>query len=226
MTRVGHSPDDHRRLGHGGGPRVLEQPGLGPGEGSVRVVEQRLDLRRVEVASGDAPAVLALEDLEVLVGRAAPPAPPAARAVRPRPGSSPRSAGRIRRVVGSALGPVLEVGFQEAMAVGPAAPEPEVMIEQGQVLPGLRPAQPAVAPQGVEVDHEELGHRGRRRAGRGCCRDGSRCGAGPALCSRAVRTASAVASRWRIRDRSRLGPGRRDGSRGTRRGGWSPGSPG
>ena len=56
------------------------------------------------------------------------------------------------------LRPVSQVGLQEAIAVGPAAAQPEVVIEQRQVLAGQLPGHAAALAQGVEVDHEELGH--------------------------------------------------------------------
>ncbi len=79
--------DGHRRLGHRGRPRVLEEPVPGPAEGAVGVVQQR---RRPPPGRGRGwrrdQAVPALEDLEVLVGRAAPPAPAPPEPFGPGPG--------------------------------------------------------------------------------------------------------------------------------------------
>ena len=102
------------------------------------------------------------------------------------------------------LRPVSQVRFQEAIAVGPTAAQPEEVIEQRQVLPGQLPGHAAALAQGVEIDHEELG----RIVGREANHDV----AGmkvlveqPASCSRAVMTAMASASLWRICERSGSG---------------------
>ena len=50
-----------------------------------------------------------------------------------------------------------QIRLEKTITVGPAASEPEVMIQKRQVLPGQLPGDPAALSHGVEIDHEELG---------------------------------------------------------------------
>ena len=130
----------------------------GSGEGGIRISQQRFDLGGIEIAGGDRPADMVLVDLKVLVGRAATPAPSAPEPLGPDSSRTLDARGEPPGV-GYGFRPAFQVGFQETMAIGPAAPQPEVVIEQGQVLLSPRPAQPRVLAQGVQVNHGQHGHR-------------------------------------------------------------------
>ncbi len=95
-------------------------------------------------------------DFKILVRRPATPAPAPPEPLGPEARRFLDPLGETSHLRGP-FRPVLQVGLQEPIAVGPTAPQPEEVIEQRQVLPGQLPGHAAALAQRVEIDHEELG---------------------------------------------------------------------
>ncbi len=215
---AGHAPaSSSRRPSSSASPSRRSSPAAR--NGPVGIVEQRLHSVGVEVARCDAPGRFAGIDLEILVRRPAAPPPTPPEPLCPEAGrvlDPPREPARHPGAVPIRF---LQVGLQEAIAIGPTAAQPEEMVEQRQVLPGQLPGDVLgvvrSASRSIMTSSGVFSVAKRTRMLPGWKSWWSR----PASCSRAVMTASASASFWRICDRSGSGQTRQLAARRTRRAG-------